>query len=67
METSEMVKSVDNGKNTSIKQFPKFQNCVTSFQDAECLVSPPTSKTHENVMELIFQNRRNKISEVSNI
>jgi len=46
METSEMVISVDNGKNTSIKQFPKFQNCVTSVEEAECLVSPPTSKTH---------------------
>jgi hypothetical protein len=54
METYEMVKLVDNGKNTSIKQFLKFQNCVTSVEDAECLVSPPTSKTHENVMELVF-------------
>jgi len=44
-----------------------FQNCVTSVADAECLVSPPTSKIHENVMELVFQNRRNKLSEVSNI
>ena len=56
METSEMVKSVNNGKNTSIKEFPKFQNCVTSVEDAECLVCLPTSKTHENVMELVFQN-----------
>jgi hypothetical protein len=55
METSEMVKLVDDGKNTSIKQCPKFQNCVTSVEDAECFVSPPTSKTHENVMKLGFQ------------
>lgn len=31
-ETSEMVKLVDNGKNTSIKQFPKFQNYITSVK-----------------------------------
>jgi len=32
METSEMVKLVDNGKNTSIKQFPRFQNYITSVK-----------------------------------
>ena len=65
MESFEMLKLVDNGKNTSIKQFPRFQNRVTSAEDPECLVSP-TNKTHENVTlatELILQNRRNKISE----
>jgi hypothetical protein len=47
METSEMAKLVDNGKNTNIKQCPKFHNCVTSVEDAEHLASPPRSKTHE--------------------
>ena len=70
METFEKLKLADNGKNTSIKQLPKFENIVTSVEDAECFVSPSTSKTYENVdlaMKLVLENRRIKISDISNM